>query len=90
MSLGNEPAARDPVLLGFRADRPSRDRATLRSVRIVCPSCKKVLEDVPPDYPPRPFCSPRCKLIDLANWLTESYAISEPAPSVADEDESVH
>jgi endogenous inhibitor of DNA gyrase (YacG/DUF329 family) len=36
------------------------------------------LEDVPADYPPRPFCSPRCKLVDLGNWLSEGYSISEP------------
>jgi endogenous inhibitor of DNA gyrase (YacG/DUF329 family) len=59
-------------------------------VRIVCPTCKKVLENVPADYPPRPFCSPLCKLADLDNWLNERYAISQPLPSMADEDDSVH
>jgi endogenous inhibitor of DNA gyrase (YacG/DUF329 family) len=44
-------------------------------VRIVCPTCKKVLEDAPDDFEPRPFCSPRCKLVDLGNWLNESYRI---------------
>jgi uncharacterized protein len=57
-------------------------------VRIVCPRCKKVLDDVPSDYPPRPFCSPRCKLADLHDWLSERYCISEPAsPAQGDEDE---
>jgi uncharacterized protein len=56
-------------------------------VRIVCPICKKTIENAPADFPPRPFCSPRCKLIDLDNWLSERYAISEPIPpSGADED----
>ena len=31
-----------------------------------------------------PFCSERCKDIDLGNWATERYKISEPA---FDEDE---
>jgi hypothetical protein len=44
-------------------------------VRIVCPICKTVLENAPEDFEPRPFCSPRCKLIDLGNWLNESYRI---------------
>jgi endogenous inhibitor of DNA gyrase (YacG/DUF329 family) len=44
-------------------------------VRIVCPLCKKVLESVPPDFPSRPFCSARCKLVDLHNWLGGSYRI---------------
>jgi len=26
----------------------------------------------------RPFCSERCKLIDLHNWLSERYRISAP------------
>jgi endogenous inhibitor of DNA gyrase (YacG/DUF329 family) len=25
---------------------------------------------------PRPFCSERCKLLDLYNWLSERYQIS--------------
>jgi endogenous inhibitor of DNA gyrase (YacG/DUF329 family) len=40
--------------------------------------CKRVVEDAAADFPPRPFCSPRCKLADLNNWLSESYRISSP------------
>jgi endogenous inhibitor of DNA gyrase (YacG/DUF329 family) len=40
--------------------------------------CKRVLEDAPADFAPRPFCSARCKLADLHNWLSESYRISSP------------
>jgi uncharacterized protein len=47
-------------------------------MRIVCPHCKRVLEAVPSDFESRPFCSARCKLADLGNWLNESYRISEP------------
>jgi endogenous inhibitor of DNA gyrase (YacG/DUF329 family) len=28
--------------------------------------------------PHRPFCSARCKQIDLGNWLREKYRISSP------------
>jgi len=62
-------------------------------VRIVCPGCRKVLENVPADYPPRPFCSPRCKLADLGNWLSERYVVSQPLPPKplqGDEDEHLH
>lgn len=48
-------------------------------MRIQCPSCNKVIEDAPDDFAPRPFCSPRCKLLDLGNWLDEKYRISSPA-----------
>ena len=49
-----------------------------------CPICGKpvALED-----PYMPFCSDRCKLIDLGNWASEKYVISEPAPKSEDEPE---
>ena len=40
-----------------------------------CPICKK---DVALDDPGIPFCSERCKLIDLGNWASEKYVISTP------------
>ena len=48
-------------------------------MRIVCPTCKKVIENAPDDFPSRPFCSGRCKLVDLGNWLDGVYRISGPA-----------
>jgi endogenous inhibitor of DNA gyrase (YacG/DUF329 family) len=57
-------------------------------VRIVCPTCKKVIENAPSDFATRPFCSKRCKLVDLDNWLNERYCISEPLPR--DDDDSLH
>lgn len=44
-------------------------------MRIDCPICKKTIEDAPQDFGPRPFCSTRCKMVDLGNWLNESYRI---------------
>ncbi len=44
---------------------------------IRCPICRKELE-VPDDHPSRPFCSPRCKKIDLGNWLDEKYRLPRP------------
>lgn len=29
----------------------------------------------------RPFCSRRCKLIDLGDWLDETHRISDPSGS---------
>lgn len=46
--------------------------------RIVpCPNCKKPVE-YSITNPLRPFCSEKCKLIDLGQWLIESYHISSP------------
>lgn len=49
-----------------------------------CPICKK---DVTLDNPEMPFCSERCRLIDLGNWATEKYVISTPADLLHLEDE---
>jgi endogenous inhibitor of DNA gyrase (YacG/DUF329 family) len=40
-----------------------------------CPICKK---PVAWGDPFMPFCSERCKIIDLANWASEKYVISTP------------
>ena len=50
-----------------------------------CPICKK---DVKPEDPEFPFCSERCRLLDLGNWASEKYVISTPAqPRVPDEED---
>jgi uncharacterized protein len=38
-----------------------------------CPTCKK---DVAPDAKSFPFCSERCRLVDLGNWLDGRYRIA--------------
>ena len=54
-------------------------------VRIVnCPQCgKSIAWDTANRY--RPFCSERCRLIDLGAWASESYRIPVP-PSRDDVD----
>jgi endogenous inhibitor of DNA gyrase (YacG/DUF329 family) len=44
----------------------------------VCPICRKQLPVLDADAPYRPFCSERCKTIDLGSWLTGNYRISRP------------
>lgn len=41
---------------------------------VTCPSCKKLSEFLPSNAF-RPFCSERCKMIDLGLWASEHYAI---------------
>lgn len=43
---------------------------------VECPTCKKEIE-WRPDNPWRPFCSERCKLIDLGDWLEERNRIPD-------------
>jgi len=40
-----------------------------------CPICSKKVEMKDPFMP---FCSERCKLIDLGNWASGKYVISAP------------
>ena len=51
-----------------------------------CPICKKPVPDdrTAPDGKFFPFCSERCKLIDLGRWLDGKYQI--PVEEDADED----
>lgn len=50
-----------------------------RPLSVACPQCqKKVVWSEKNPY--RPFCSERCKLIDLGAWADESHRIAgEPA-----------
>ena len=42
--------------------------------KVVCPSCGKEVE-WRPENAFRPFCSERCKMIDLGAWANESYQV---------------
>ncbi|AEF54698.1 DNA gyrase inhibitor YacG [Marinomonas posidonica] len=50
---------------------------------IACPTCQ-IKSAWSNDNPDRPFCSARCKLIDLGEWASESYAIPQ---QTSEEDE---
>jgi endogenous inhibitor of DNA gyrase (YacG/DUF329 family) len=47
-----------------------------------CPICRKEFESQARGGP-FPFCSFRCKKLDLYQWLNERYAISEPVEFAA-------
>jgi uncharacterized protein len=49
--------------------------ARKRRLRLQCPTCKKQVKDSDPDFP---FCSDRCRLIDLGKWASGAYVISSP------------
>jgi endogenous inhibitor of DNA gyrase (YacG/DUF329 family) len=55
--------------------------------KVTCPTCGD-LSEYNPGNPWRPFCSQRCKLIDLGQWATEGYRIPEnEKPSLEDSNE---
>jgi uncharacterized protein len=55
------------------------------TLQIKCPSCGKQ-HTYSTENPNRPFCSERCKQIDLGRWANEEYAIPASMPPVDDID----
>jgi hypothetical protein len=52
-------------------------------LRLRCPTCKREIQ-WSDQFPYRPFCSDRCRLIDLGAWLSEKNAIAgEPIEGTA-------
>ena len=53
---------------------PMMDPQLIKTVS--CPQCGRPVEWSPKSRY-RPFCSERCRLIDLGEWATESYRIPD-------------
>ena len=51
-----------------------------------CPTCGTEVEWTPANRF-RPFCSERCKNVDLGAWASGSYAIPEEVPSESEGDD---
>jgi len=46
-------------------------------IQASCPICQRELRgESPAQFPQYPFCSQRCKRIDLGRWLGETYRLS--------------
>lgn len=46
---------------------------------VACPTCGKAVRWEPASRY-RPFCTERCKLIDLGEWATEGYRVPDDTP----------
>lgn len=57
-----------------------------QEIKLTCPTCKKTVlwND---QFPFRPFCSDRCRLIDLGEWASESHRIAGDNLDINSEDE---
>ena len=64
----------------------SRHTATRSRPEVACPNCgAAVVWDEENRW--RPFCSERCRLVDLGEWINEEKAIpGEPADAPPDND----
>ena len=88
-------APRDPHPRPCHPIRPTIDR--LRQTTEVAPGRALVImghtlcvhcRTRPVESEWRPFCSERCKLLDLGNWLDGRYRVAGEASSVPDEDDA--
>ncbi len=46
-----------------------------RTAKLRCPVCKKPVKRTEADFP---FCSDRCRTIDLGKWASGGHVISSP------------
>lgn len=44
-------------------------------LKVKCPQCDTVFEYYQSAF--RPFCSERCKMIDLGHWFEETYVVPD-------------
>jgi endogenous inhibitor of DNA gyrase (YacG/DUF329 family) len=51
-------------------------------MKIPCPICKKLTLSETNPY--KPFCSEKCKLVDLGAWLDESYRVADQSGLLSD------
>jgi endogenous inhibitor of DNA gyrase (YacG/DUF329 family) len=55
--------------------------ARKRNLNLKCPICKKPVASKEAEFP---FCSDRCRLIDLGKWSSGAYVISSPVQDTSD------
>ncbi len=46
-----------------------------RTLKLRCPICKNEVKSTDAEFP---FCSERCRTIDLGKWASGAYVISSP------------
>lgn len=56
--------------------------------QVCCPICSKSMNyQARSEWPDFPFCSLRCKRIDLGKWLNEGYRIANPSSTPEEQEE---
>jgi len=56
--------------------------ARKKALKLRCPTCKNPVKSSDAEFP---FCSARCRLIDLGKWANGQYVISSPVKDIEDE-----
>jgi len=60
--------------------------AKKRKIQVRCPICKNEVKQTASEFP---FCSERCKTIDLGKWASGAYVISSPLRDISEEPEGL-
>jgi len=55
--------------------------ARKRTPNLRCPTCKQAVKHTNADFP---FCSERCRLIDLGKWASGDYVITSPVQDTSE------
>lgn len=61
----------------------SADTASVDAPRVPCPTCRRP-SLFSPANPWRPFCSERCRSLDLGAWASERYRVASPGKAADD------
>ena len=56
-----------------------------KSLSLRCPTCHKIVLRSEPEFP---FCSERCRIIDLGKWASGGYVTSTPLNDPETDDSS--
>lgn len=49
-----------------------------KNLKVKCPECSQKFNYYESDF--RPFCSEKCKMVDLGMWLTGNYTVASQEP----------
>jgi hypothetical protein len=54
--------------------------------KVRCPICGRDMPGQHKEWPDYPFCSPKCRKIDLGRWLGEKYRVPSTEQPHAEDD----
>jgi endogenous inhibitor of DNA gyrase (YacG/DUF329 family) len=56
-------------------------------INATCPICgRRMQSQLLSDWPQFPFCSQKCKTVDLGRWLSDSYKIPKEEPEETEQE----
>ena len=64
------------IFMGIDTDRHDSAPTEIAARLVACPHCKGD-SMYHPSNPSRPFCSPKCRAMDLGAWANEDFRVAE-------------